>query len=210
MRASEWLEIAAGIRERYPAAQLPEETVRRWGEDLQDLDAVHVQAGVEALYRQGRTWPPNSGEIRAAVASLMLDAPDWHEVLTLLRAVCAQPREAIASSEVRPDANGADVAHVTMRYPRDEAIAALPELVRAFVESIEFSQIEIGASRNAQGADEARLRDKWLAFEKRAQREVLLVGIPAGGLATLKRIEERAGLTSIGEAARRVRGELAA
>jgi len=178
MKTSEWLKIAAVIRERWPHSPLPLESVARFGEDLADLPTEHVVAAVEAIYREGREFAPNGGIIRRKVAELSLGAPDWGTVLRELARIGGKSTNTYRG---RDDAEGNPI----FEDDRTAALEAADPLIREFVMSIGWAQIRAVES----GSDEARLRDKWRAFCDRVQREVILTGIPAGDLRELRRIE---------------------
>lgn len=196
MKASEWLEIAAVIRERWPHAQLPDESIQRWGEDVADLPAEHVAAALEALYRQGREFPPNGGQLRAHAVELQLAPPEFAFVVRRLRHVASRSEELIVLD---------DAGHEVRTEPRAQALREEHPLIREFVRAVGWGQIR-GLDG---GAEEARLREKWQAHVARARREVLLTGIPSGGLRELRRIE--AGQARrLGDAVHEVKGELEA
>lgn len=189
MEPSEWVEIMSVVTDRFPSAPFPIGTIERWGEDLADLDAGEVAAAIEVLYREGGAFPSNSGQIRSKINELKLDAPEWFEVLAQLRAVVKTPERRTRAMEVVEDESGYESANVTYEYPRAKLMEALPYLVKEFIEIIGMDEIFAALADNASGADEARLREKWRAFQKKVERESLIAGIPSGGLARLKRLE---------------------
>lgn len=193
---SEWLEIAAVIRDRWPHSPLPDSSLEQWGVDVADLPAEQVAAAVEVLYREGREFAPNGGQIRAKVAELMLAVPEFSFVVARLRSLNTK---ADARSTF-PD--GDEI----VEHPRADALLREHPLIREFVRAVGWGQIEGGLGG---GSEEARLREKWQQFLSRARREVLLRGIPASGLRELRRIES--GQTKrLGDVVGEVKGELEA
>lgn len=200
MNASEWVEISAAIRDRWPSATLPEGTIRQWGADLEDLPGEQVAAALEALYRDGREFPPNGGQIRAKAIELALEPPEFAEVVVALRRVLGVPT--FGAKRVGGTDDEPEFAPVNLRQA---ALNAEHDLIGAFVEAVGWQQIH-GLDG---GQDEARLRVKWQAFLDRSTREARLRGIPAGGVRELGRPAARnRELTGIGTAAGKVRAEL--
>lgn len=179
MKASEWAEIASTIRERWPAARIPGETIARWGDDCADLPGVHVALAVDVLYREGREYPPHGGQIRAKVVELAIGAPSWGEALRLFRNAFGRPTSCIDATR-EPDDDGLGRA-----YPRREYLEAHHPLLLGFAQAVGWDQI---AAAFAGGSDEARAREKWNAHVARATREGTLAGLPDGGLRELRRI----------------------
>lgn len=198
MTASEWIEIAAAIRDRWPAAALPEGTIRQWGADLEDLPGAQVAAALDALYRDGREFPPNGGQIRAKVIELDVAAPEFAEVVVALRRVLEVPT--FGATRVGGTDDEPEFAPVNLRQA---ALEAEHPLIGAFVDAVGWDQIH-GLEG---GSDEARLRAKWQAFVDRSTRDARLRGIPASGLRGLERTNDH-GLVGIGAAAAKVRAAL--
>jgi hypothetical protein len=199
MKASEWLKIVGAIADRWPHASLPESTVTQWGRDLADLPGVQVAAGLESLYRDGREFPPNAGQIRQRVAELAVAAPDWHEAHEALHRIARLEEWTIGDSH-EEERDGVPVVIVDSEVrPRDDALAAAHPLVRAFYEAIGQAGVLAGTDG---GNDEARLRQKWEAFVKRATRREAYRGIPAGGLRELEAIEAEP--RQLGEAVKQI------
>lgn len=189
MKPSEWADIAAIFRERWPHATMPVETIRRWGSDLADLDVGQVLASIEVMYRNGRAFPPNGGEVRSALHDLALDAPDWGSALLLLRKVALTRPVEVEWLEVDDDTVSPEVR----RYPRRELLAQMETdvpLVHAFIDHVGWEQIR-PTVLGADGSDEARLREKYVAFVKRAKREMTYAGLEGTGLPALERSAPR-------------------
>lgn len=183
MNASEWLEIAASIKECWPHSQIPDSSLRRWGADLEALPAEHVRAAVDVLHREGREHAPNGGIIIAKVAELACDPPEFSEVLAALRRVVEIPEERVRFAD--PDDYDSPAEIIPTRA---NALARCHPMIGAFVDAVGWDQIH-GLDG---GQDEARLRVKWEAFAARAVRETALVGVDAAGLPALERINRRA------------------
>jgi hypothetical protein len=77
---TDWLTIEARITANWPHQLPPKVALAKWKTDLADLRREQVETAVEALYRDGREFPPNGGQIRAKVVELTIDAPDWADV----------------------------------------------------------------------------------------------------------------------------------
>lgn len=108
---------------------------------------------------------------------LHVAAPEFSYVLQRIGALGRYP-ESIAHAD--------EAGELVRSYPRREALERENYLIREFVNVIGWDQAVAGSSG---GNEEARLREKWRAFVERAEREILLRGIPSGGLRELKRIE---------------------
>lgn len=188
MIVSEWLDIAATIRDRWPNAKLPDGTLKKWGSDLSDLDSAQIAVTYEAAYRDGRAFPPNPGEIRKLLIELTLDVPDWAEAYRVLRRIVALPAKGIGKSHLE-ERDGHEVMVIEEdSYPRREALNAAGPMLRAFYESIGFDQVYDGASREASGSAEARLREKWVAFVRSTTRDAGYIGLKSAGLPRIERV----------------------
>jgi hypothetical protein len=200
----EWLQIAATIQARWPNVELPVATLEQWGNDLADLPADQVAATVDVLYREGREFAPNAGIVRKRLVELLLDPPEWGEVLEQLRAIDRTP-EAKATGEVIENENGADIGIVIR--PRDDVVARTHPMVVAFREHLATS-IEPGLSPD-DGSSEARLREKWVGFQRVATRRGSFEGIEAAGLPALERATNRRSLRSASDVFSEVRNQIA-
>lgn len=203
--ASQWLEITAAMRDRWPHAAMPEASIEQWGRDVSDLRAEHVLAAVEVFYREGREFPPNSGQIRAKIVELAIDAPEWSETIRILRELHATPPSKIIDPGLRVE-DGHEVADPDVVYPRREAIERCHELIRAFIRDVTWEQIAPGADPEASTTAEAQLREKWNAYVVRAHRESTYGEIPTAGLRRLERLRHEP--RSIGAAITEKRREL--
>jgi hypothetical protein len=204
MTVQEWLQIAATIQARWPGVELPPATLEEWGRDLADLPADQVAATVDVLYREGREFAPHSGIIRKRLVELLLDPPEWGEVLEQLREIQRTP-EAKATGELVASETGADIGVVVR--PRDDVLSRTHPMVVAFREHL-GSSIEPGLNPQ-DGSSEARLREKWNGFRQVATRRGSFEGIEAAGLPALERPRQRRELRSAGAVFADVRSQIA-
>lgn len=193
MVESEWLEITARLSERFPHADLPVATLRRWGADLADLPGVHVSAAVETLCREGLRFAPNSGQIRQRAVELALDAPEWAAVLDTLRRLIKV--SAVAVDVAAWEAGADEVSADAVAYPRNAAAAREHPMIAGFIAALGWDQIEPGLDG---GNEEARLREKWARYVAASVRAESFVGIEPGGLRELERINRDGGPAQIG------------
>jgi hypothetical protein len=219
MTGQEWDVIVALITANWPHSLPPNESFDKWGEELADLDGDQVYVAVETIARDGRDFPPYAGHIRREVTRLTLDAPDWGDVEATLYRCSGKPTRVFESQEIRDgleaeihgirdelaagvtekradelrvELERAERDYVTRSYrdERAEAIAAEHPLVRVFVARLGWRQIVRGLGG---GNEEARLRDKWLAFLRGAERTINYAGLPTAGLPALERAESERG-----------------
>jgi hypothetical protein len=204
MNASEWLQIAAVIADRWPHADLPDSTVQRYGDDLVDLEGPHVAAAVEVIYREGARFAPNAAQIRAKVIELALDAPAWSTVLAELRGEVVehtQPTHPETCEFDVCDGSGwlevdgtselydVEAKPCECKVAHTERVRAHRETRHALIRDFETAygpQIADGLSGGRNG--EAQVRTKWEEFCDRRHREIALKGMPDAGLPALARI----------------------
>jgi hypothetical protein len=84
------------MRVNWPHTAIAEASVEKWFKDLQHLPAEQVLVCIEALYRDGREFGPNSAQILGKVVELGRDEIDHGEAWKLARraAIKADPKEA--------------------------------------------------------------------------------------------------------------------
>jgi hypothetical protein len=70
MKPYEWLEAVALMRLNWPHASIADEVVAKWFTDVQEIEGDQVKVAIEALYRDGREFPPNGAQIRDKVITL--------------------------------------------------------------------------------------------------------------------------------------------
>ncbi len=89
MTEREWHQVVAVIAANWPHKPPPDESIEKWHRDLADLPGEQVLVAVEALYREGREFPPNGAQIRAKVAELraddMSEGGAWELVMRAVR-----------------------------------------------------------------------------------------------------------------------------
>lgn len=86
MERSEWVAIVRRIRMNWPNSKLPDDSIAKWYDDLRHLPGPQVQQTMESLYREGREFPPNGGQILARLTELEPDKRDhWGEAWRLTR-----------------------------------------------------------------------------------------------------------------------------
>ena len=200
MIPSEWLDIAAVIQKRWPATQLPKATVIQWGDDLSDLPAEHVRAGVDALARSERQFAPGPGDIRREVIRLSLDAPEWGEALSTLRELAALPATVLADTIWREDGS----VELVRDHPRSNAIAREHPVVGKFISLIGWDQIA-ACLRPEDHTGESQLREKWRAYVSRLERDLSLEGLEGPALPALERRSKRKAPRSLAAVVRDLR-----
>lgn len=77
MTTREWDAVVAVFTANWPHNLPPEMALEKWFHDLEHLPAETVLASVEALYRDGREFPPNGAQILAKASELERSDPDW-------------------------------------------------------------------------------------------------------------------------------------
>ena len=175
MTRSEWMEIAAMMAANWPHRPMPDAALAKYFADLKDFDAADVQAAAEALYRDGREFPPNGAQIRARLLEHDEDAPDFADALRwLLKLAMA----------------GYTSPYYGERFPRtvarcDAVLDAMPTMVRDF--ALDAGRAQLIANLNDPDNGEARLRWKWEQWQRRRTRDVNLIGLP-GGLGAVGRV----------------------
>ncbi len=183
MTRGEWAQVAQGMVAKWPHSPVPDVSLAQFYADLADLPGVQVAAAVEVLYREGREFPPNGGQIRGKLSELTLDAPLWADARRVLQ------RLAVLPDRVMRVGRFVDV--------RAAALERSHPAVRAFVATVGWQ--ELGAAAADDRVAEAQLRTKYERHVTRRERDMTLLGIPAAGLPGLERIAS-SGPRRIGEA----------
>lgn len=183
MKRPEWIAAVQELRALWPQAEIPDATIGAWYREVEDLPGEQVRAAIITFSRDGDEWPPSGGKIRKRVAQLALDIPDWGEVLEQLRLIQRTPA-AMATGELIPQEGGADLAVIA--HPRDGVIAHTHPMIVAFFLHL-GSQIVAGVDPR-DGGNEARLREKWFDFQRKAERRMSYLGLESGDLQALKRL----------------------
>ena len=169
MTRSEWLKIAAVLQARWPNVPIRDDSLEIWFKDLEDLDAGQVSAAVEALYREGREFAPNGGQIRKRLIELRTDAGDWSQAYEL-------------AMEAATSHGGAEYGGLSWLREQDPVAADVAEAYgwRDFCLS----------DSTADGTRRAHFRDMFnLRAGKAAERERYR-GLNAGGLRVIEQANE--------------------
>lgn len=194
MKQSEWVsDVVRRINANWPHQTVPDPALAKWYDDLREMEVRDVVAAVEALYRDGREFPPNGGMIRRKAVELAADAPEWAEVWLwvgrYIRTGVTDPfyfQPNYAGRE-RPD-------HPTHRARRLRD--RMPPLASSFIEAVGDRQLREACEQDG-GGGEARLREKWASWSRRFEREAGMRGLDSG-LAAVARVN--AAPARIGEA----------
>lgn len=187
MTEAEWIEVVKELRAQWPHSEIPKATIAAWYRDVADLPFEQVMAAARTFARDGVEWVPTGGKLRKRVAELVLDAPDWSEVLEQLREIQRAPVEKVGRL-LNPDDLDADV-EVEILRPRDAVVARTHPMIVAFLLHV-GSQVAMGVDANDGGA-EARLREKWFAFQRTAERRLSYMGLECADLPALERAVRR-------------------
>lgn len=181
MSGEEWARIVKVITANWPHQLPPVDSLDKWGSDLEDLEAGHVLAGVEALYRDGREFPPNGGQIREKVRELeQREEPDHGEAWAMAMTAVGkfgwyEKDEALPWLEER----SVLVAEAVRRFGyRDLCMFDLADvsIVRAQFREI-FKSLKQRAERNERYIGLPQVEPKRL--KPRSMREVLAAGVAA-------------------------------
>lgn len=156
MRKSEWIESLALMRLNWPHVGVDEKVAGKWFTDLQHLPGEQVKVAIEALYRDGREFPPNGAQILAKVSELGRDDLDHGKAWELMNKAllkhgvsdwaafyeCLPPTVSEAARRMRFEMNNgylkADESTVRAQFrdiyknvvaerKRDDAYAGLPD-----------------------------------------------------------------------------------
>lgn len=170
MKDRQWLNVQARLTANWPHQIPPQSSLDKWKVDLRDLDGDQVEVAVEAIYRDGREFPPNGAQIRAKVLELAADTPTWTEVWERLLRAAQQFGQA----------------------RQDEAFAWLAEwspLAEVFARQLPFR--EFCLTENVE-VFHGQARRQWEQFVRRYERDVSLVGLPDAGLKAVERANKTA------------------
>lgn len=182
MEREEWVDVVLRINANWPHQTVPDESLAKWYDDLRELEARDVIAAVEALYRDGREFPPNGGIVRRKAIQLAADAPEWSDVWgwvqRYVRTGVANPMyyQANYRGRDRPD-------HPSRKAERLKD--RMPPLAARFIEAVGDRQLAEACDQ--EGGGEARLREKWHSWERRVEREAGMRGLDSG-LAAIDRV----------------------
>jgi hypothetical protein len=181
VKRAEWIGAVQTIRALWPNAEIPDVTIAAWYEEVADIELEHAVAAIRTFARDGAEWPPTGGKIRRRVAELLLDPPDWGEVLEQLRLIRRTP--AAKATGKLEEIDGHEVAEVV--YPREDVIARTHPMIVAFF--LHLGSQTVLQADPTDGNSEARLRDKWREFRQTAERRLSYTGLDCGDLPALRR-----------------------
>lgn len=200
MTPAETTRLVALITRRWPHSEIPGPDV--YAEDLAAIDGDHARAAIDRMYRDGRQFAPNGGQIIDWIARAAIDAPDWGEVKAEIdrRRAAEGGARWVLDGRTCPeglcDGRGliVDEDARTSRYCpcRQQmqiemaAAAGTHPLVTLFI--LEVGRTEIAALDGDRIA-EAQVRDKWKAFIDRVRRGVAGSDLPTVGLPALERLQ---------------------
>jgi len=174
VKKSEWIEALALMRLNWPHARVEEPVAEKWFGDLQHLPAKQVKVAIEALYRDGREFPPNGAQILGKVIELGRDEIDHGEAWRLAKkaAIKADPKEAF-------------------EWLQEQSPAAAETVRRMFGSQLSYMNEDEPTIR-------AQFRDIFRRVVEEDRRRDRYHGLPAAGLRGLER-----GPRQIGSAIRR-------
>ena len=162
MKRSEWIEVLALMRVNWPHVAIDEPVAAKWFRDVEALPGDQVKVAVEALYRDGREFPPNGAQILAKISELSRDDPDHGEAWRLARRASriADPREAYE--------------WLAQKSP------AAAEAVR------QISGFQLSYLLEDESTVRAQFRDIYNGIVKRNRRDDAYAGLPSAGLRGLE------------------------
>lgn len=174
MTDQEWSGIIAVLTANWPHHLPPQSALAKWRRDVDHLPAEQVLTAVEALYRDGREFPPNGAQILAKVSELGRDDPDHGEAWRLVYDALAK--------------------HV----PNWQAFyAALPPAVAEAARRFGFES-QAGFLKSEEATVRAQFRNIYKAVCEERRRDDGYAGLPSAGLRGLER-----GPRQLGEALKR-------
>lgn len=166
MTDREWAGIVAVLTANWPHQLPPDLALDKWRGDLDDLDGQLVLGGVEAIYRDGRDFPPNGAQMRAKALELEAGPQrDWSEGYKLAN-----------NPGKLPEGKG----RASYIYNAAETLAHLETLDPVAAETVRRLGVNAWAERLA--TDEttwrAQFRDVYRQVADRADRERRYAGLP--------------------------------
>jgi hypothetical protein len=169
MKRSEWIEAVALMRLNWPHAKVEKPVAEKWFADLQHLSAEQVMVAIEALYRDGREFPPNAAQILGKIIDLSRDQIDHGEAWKLAKraAIKADPKEAAA----------------WLREQSPEAAEAVQRLCGS----------QLAYRHEDEPTVRAQFRDIFNNLVQAQRRDDAYAGLPSAGLRGLERGPRRLG-----------------
>jgi hypothetical protein len=187
VKRSEWIEAVKAIKANWPHGEVPPESLAKWYEDLKDLGTDQVRAAVEAIYRDGREFPPNGAQIRNKATELAEPISiEWSRGYRLATQLPGRTE---------------DGRSLTWLYRASETMAWLQGEDPVAAETVSRLGVQVWAERLIadEGMWRANFRDIYREVAASSARERRYEGLPRG--------PKRGTLRSIGEIAREVVGE---
>lgn len=163
MKRSEWIEVVQRLRLNWPHSPIPDNSIAKWYEDLKHIPVEQVVAAVEVMYRDGREYGPNGGQILAKLAELERDDPDYSEAWEIAHKL---------------------IGRVSPLHEPDQFLTALAERSPAAAEAVRRLSPRSFGSYDLE--DEATVRAQFRGFYeavvRERQRDRAYAGIPESGL----------------------------
>jgi hypothetical protein len=169
VKRSEWIEALGLMRLNWPHAAIDDRVAEKWFGDLAHLGAEQVKVAIEALYRDGREFPPNGAQILAKIIELGRDDLSVGEAWRL--------------------------AHKAARIADpDKAEAWLKEQSPATAESVrQISGPYLAYQLDDEPTVRAQFRDIYNNVIRGQKRDDAYAGLPSAGLRGLERGPKRIG-----------------
>jgi hypothetical protein len=171
MAPYEWLEAVALMRLNWPHSKLADQVVAKYFTDLEHLPGEQVKVAIEALYRDGREFPPNGAQILGKVVELSdpQAAVDHGEAWQLAK------RASLMTDEKGPP------------WLRESCPAAAEAVQRLCGGSTLTFMLDDEPTVRAQ------FRDIYNNLLRAQRRDALYTGLPSAGLRGLERGPQRIG-----------------
>lgn len=173
MSKQEWMMISRKLVAWWPHNNVPIEALQEWYEELADLEANHVAIAAKAICADGTPHMPNWAAIRGRVLDLMIDAPDFSQVVKEVGRIARRMPDRYTPTDQRDRV-------------KQQAQEGLHPLICSWIDAVGWKHI-----RHANLEDRvayAQLRDTWTAHVKRQRRDIQLGEITAQISPTLKPI----------------------
>lgn len=169
MLRSEWIEAVALMRLNWPHSQIDDAVIAKWYSDLQHLPGEQVKVAVEALYRDGREFPPNGAQILGKIIELGRDDLSVGEAWRLAHKAARIPDPAKAEAWLK------------------EKSPAAAEAVR------QISGPYLAYQLDDESTVRAQFRDIYNNVIRAQKRDDAYAGLPSAGLRSLERGPKRIG-----------------
>lgn len=169
MQRSEWIESVALMRLNWPHSRIEDAVIAKWYADLQHLPGDQVKVAIEALYRDGREFPPNGAQILGKIIELGRDDLSVGEAWRLAHkaARIADPEKAEAWLKERSPAAAEAVRQISGAY--------------------------LTYQLDDESTVRAQFRDIYNNVIRAQKRDDAYAGLPSAGLRSLERGPHRIG-----------------